>query len=132
MKQLEITAIANYVHVVAPVRYPGESKAYYRLDVLIPKQDASTLYDLNEHIRSHAPKCDAFDLLKDGDLLKEHTLYKGCYYFTAKRSESMREPPQVVGTPRDGATCTLTLTPLRHVGRTGPGITYRLDRIIFQ
>lgn len=128
-KSIEIQAVVNYLHLSEPIRRPTERKSYYRLDVLVPKDDNSTLEKIVEAIWAMGVKLDDTDLLKDGDE-KGHTLYKGCYYFTAKRASDLR-PMSVEGDPRDGALAWVHLKPLRAYVGGAPSVTFRLESISF-
>lgn len=129
MKSIEIRAVVNYLHLSEPIRRPTERKSYYRLDVLVQKDDYGTLEQIVKAVWAMGVKLENTDLLKDGDE-KKHTLYKGCYYFTAKRASDLR-PMEVEGVPRDGAPAWVHLKPLRaFVGGT-PSVTFRLESISF-
>ena len=129
MRSIEIQAVVNYLHLSEPIRRPTERKSYYRLDVLVPKDDNSTLEKIVEAIWAMGVKLDDTDLLKDGDE-KGYTLYKGCYYFTAKRASDLR-PMSVEGDPRDGALAWVHLKPLRAYVGGVPSVTFRLESISF-
>lgn len=128
-KSIEIRAVVNYLHLSEPIRRPTERKSYYRLDVLVQKGDYSTLEQIVKVVWAMGVKLENTNLLKDGDE-KEHPLYEGCYYFTAKRASDLR-PMEVEGDPRDGAPAWIQLKPLRaFVGGT-PSVTFRLESINF-
>lgn len=128
-KSIEIQAVVNYLHLSEPIRRPTERKSYYRLDVLVPKDDNSTLEKIVEAIWAMGVKLDDTDLLKDGDE-KGHPLYEGYYYFTAKRASDLR-PMSVEGDPRDGALAWVHLKPLRAYVGGAPSVTFRLESISF-
>lgn len=128
-KSIEIRAVVNYLHILRPVRRPTERKSYYRLDVLIPKDDCNTLEQIVNAVWAMGAKLGDTDLLKDGDE-KGHTLYKGCYYFTAKRASDL-DPMKIEGDPRDGALAWVHLKPLRAYVGGVPSVTFRLESISF-
>lgn len=126
---IEIRAVVNYLHILRPVRRPTERKSYYRLDVLVPKDDYSTLEQIVNAVWAMGAKLGDTDLLKDGDE-KGHTLYKGCYYFTAKRASDL-DPMKVEGMPRNGTVASIKLMPLRAYVGGDPSVTFRLESISF-
>lgn len=128
-KSIEIQAAVNYLHILKPVRRSTERKSYYRLDVLIPKDDHSTLEQIVNAVWAMGAKLGDTDLLKDGDE-KGYTLYKGCYYFTAKRASDL-DPMKIEGVPRDGALAWVHLKPLRAYVGGVPSVTFRLESISF-
>lgn len=128
-KSIEIRAVVNYLHILRPVRRPTERKSYYRLDVLVPKDDCSTLEQIVNAVWAMGAKLDDTDLLKDGDE-KGHTLYKGCYYFTAKRASDL-DPMKVEGMPRNGTVASMKLLPLQALVGGTPSVTFRLESISF-
>ncbi|WP_288946566.1 ssDNA-binding protein [uncultured Porphyromonas sp.] len=128
-KSIEIRAVVNYLHILRPVRRPTERKSYYRLDVLVPKDDCSTLEQIVNAVWAMGAKLDDTDLLKDGDE-KGHTLYKGCYYFTAKRASDL-DPMKIEGIPRNGTVASMKLLPLRAYVGGAPSVTFRLESISF-
>lgn len=126
---IEIRAVVNYLHILRPVRRPTERKSYYRLDVLVPKDDCSTLEQIVNAVWAMGARVDDTDLLKDGDE-KGHTLYKGCYYFTAKRASDL-DPMKIEGIPRNGTVALMKLLPLQALVRGTPSVTFRLESISF-
>ena len=128
-KSIEIRAVVNYLHILRPVRRPTERKSYYRLDVLVPKDDYSTLEQIVNAVWAMGARVDDTDLLKDGDE-KGHTLYKGCYYFTAKRASDL-DPMKVEGMPRNGTVASMKLLPLKALVGGVPSVTFRLESISF-
>lgn len=128
-KSIEIRAVVNYLHLLEPIRRPTERKSYYRLDVLVPKDDCSTLEQIVNAVWAMGAKLGDTDLLKDGDE-KGHPLYEGCYYFTAKRASDL-DPMKVEGDPRDGALAWVHLKPLRAYVGGVPSVTFRLESISF-
>lgn len=126
---IEIRAVVNYLHILRPVRRPTERKSYYRLDVLVPKDDCSTLEQIVNAVWSMGAKLGDTDLLKDGDE-KGHPLYEGCYYFTAKRASDL-DPMKVEGMPRNGTVASIKLMPLRAYVGGAPSVTFRLESISF-
>ena len=115
MKSIEIRAVVNYLHLSEPIRRPTERKSYYRLDVLVQKDDYGTLEQIVKAVWAMGVKLENTDLLKDGDE-KGYPLYEGCYYFTAKRASDLR-PMEVEGVPKDGAPAWIHLKPLRALVR---------------
>ena len=128
-KSIEIRAVVNYLHILRPVRRPTERKSYYRLDVLIDKQDVEALETIREATECLLDGGDFTSLLKDGDE-KGHTLYKGCYYFTAKRASDL-DPMKVEGMPRNGTVASIKLMPLRAYVGGAQSVTFRLESISF-
>lgn len=128
-KSIEIQAVVNYLHLSEPIRRPKERKSYYRLDVLVPKDDYNTLEQIVKAVWAMGVKLGDTDLLKDGDE-KGYPLYEGCYYFTAKRASDLR-PISVEGNPRDGALAWVQLKPLRALVGGVPSVTFRLESISF-
>ena len=128
-RQIEIRAVVNYLHLSAPIRYPSERKAYYRVDVLIPMGDTETLSRLRESVRSADETCTLPEVIKIGDLKGMH-IYDGCYYFTAKRSVDLA-PPKVSGTPRDGASVNITLRAMQTYRNGERSVSFRLESIDF-
>lgn len=127
-KRVTVRAVVNYVHL-SPIRRPSERKAYYRVDVIIPMSDTETLRRLSESVRVADETCTLSDVLKDGDLKGGH-LYRGCYYFTAKRSVDLA-PPKVTGTPRDGASVDITLRAMQTYRNGERTVSFRLESIDF-
>lgn len=127
-KKVTVRALVNYVHL-SPIRRPSERKAYYRVDVIIPMSDTETLRRLRESVRAADETCTLPEVLKDGDLKGGH-LYSGCYYFTAKRSVDL-PPPNVTGTPRDGASVEITLRAMQTYRLGERTVSFRLESIDF-
>lgn len=127
-KRVTVRAVVNYVHL-SPIRRPSERKSYYRVDVIIPMSDTETLRRLRESVRAADETCTLSDVLKDGDLKSGH-LYRGCYYFTAKRSADL-PPPRVTGTPRDGASVDITLRAMQTYRNDYKTVSFRLESIDF-
>lgn len=127
-KRVTVRAVVNYVHL-SPIRRPSERKAYYRVDVIIPMSDTETLRRLSESVRAADEACTLSDVLKDGDLKGGH-LYRGCYYFTAKRFVDLT-PPKVTGTPRDGASVDITLRAMQTYRLGERTVSFRLESIDF-
>lgn len=128
-KSIEIRAVVNYLHILRPVRRPTERKSYYRLDVLVDKQDVEALERIRKATEGLLEGGDFASLLKDGDE-KGHSLYRGRYYFTAKRASDL-DPMKIEGIPRNGTVALMKLLPLQaFVGGT-PSVTFRLESISF-
>ncbi len=85
MSDVTITAKVYHAHLLEPIRFPRERKAYYRCDVLIPKSEYARVLELSTAIQEVTGADRLSELLKDGDA-KDIPEYKGCYFFSAKRT----------------------------------------------
>lgn len=128
-RQIEIRAVVNYLHLAAPIRYPSERKAYYRVDVLVPMGDTETIRRIRDCVRAADDTCRISDVLKIGDL-KGIPPYTGAYYFTAKRSTDL-SAPRITGTPREGASVSITLRAMQTYRLGERTVSFRLESIDF-
>lgn len=127
-KRITVRAVVNYVHLT-PIRRPSERKAYYRVDVIIPMSDTETLRRLRESVRAADETCTLPEVLKIGDL-KGIPPYTGAYYFTAKRSTDL-SAPRITGTPREGASVSITLRAMQTYRLGERTVSFRLESIDF-